>query len=559
MNRHISVIVGAFIILSGLVTITDHGAVSAAMDASMPMDSMDSMTAMDHVTACSQKTIQDISRCVRQLYGPDGPYGQNAAAHVDMRPGAMPMTTGDPAQVGAWHVLSQQVPINVVHTIVGPNGKALLVAGSGNNPQNGGQFRTVVWDFATNTFTEVATPSDLFCAGQSLLPDGNVLVEGGTKAYPPNGQGGPWSGDNKAYVFNWSQMRYNAVPNMRVGRWYPSTVSLDNGDKLTASGLDVHGDVTSTVEVYQPATNTWRQLPGRNLPLYANLFLTGQSKLFYTGVHTFSNGGITPGIWDPNTNTWQAVLGLPNPECWDQGAAVPLYPVQLQKIIAFGGGCTTSTSARSAIVDLGASHPAYSPGPSLAHSAMHICGLILPSAEIFKSGGGSGQNANPVLDAEIYQSWTSNGWRQVASPTVPRMYHSSCILMPNGSVATLGSNQGSFFERQIEIYKPWYMFQPNRPTIGGSGGTFQLGHTYNFSYTSSNGLIDAMLIKPSAVTHSTDSDQRIASAAVQVTGTGKVDITMPGYGVTTPPGYYMLVLRDQRNVPSVARWIKLVP
>ncbi len=88
------------------------------------------------------------------------------------------------ARYGSWAPV--QVPgeyrLNAIHAALLHTGKVLLIAGSGNNQKNfdAGSFKTVLWDPADNTFTAVDTPEDFFCAGHSQLPDGRLLVAGGT-------------------------------------------------------------------------------------------------------------------------------------------------------------------------------------------------------------------------------------------------------------------------------------------------------------------------------------------------------------------------------------------
>ena len=41
----------------------------------------------------------------------------------------------------------------------------------------------MLWDPVKNTFKNIPTPKDLFCAGHTQLPDGKLLVAGGTKRY----------------------------------------------------------------------------------------------------------------------------------------------------------------------------------------------------------------------------------------------------------------------------------------------------------------------------------------------------------------------------------------
>ncbi|MEV4441544.1 kelch motif-containing protein [Streptomyces sp. NPDC049577] len=88
---------------------------------------------------------------------------------------------------GHWDVVDvpREYRINTIHAALLHTGKVLLVAGSGNNAANfrAKSFRTVLWDPRNNTFKNIPTPKDLFCAGHTQLPDGSLLVAGGTQRY----------------------------------------------------------------------------------------------------------------------------------------------------------------------------------------------------------------------------------------------------------------------------------------------------------------------------------------------------------------------------------------
>jgi hypothetical protein len=91
------------------------------------------------------------------------------------------------ADHGHWQIVDvpERFRINTIHAALLSTGKVLLIAGSGNNTKmfDAKSFRTVVWDPVRNTFKNVETPSDLFCAGHTQLPGGNLLVAGGTQRY----------------------------------------------------------------------------------------------------------------------------------------------------------------------------------------------------------------------------------------------------------------------------------------------------------------------------------------------------------------------------------------
>ncbi|UNO41857.1 kelch motif-containing protein [Streptomyces sp. MST-110588] len=91
------------------------------------------------------------------------------------------------ARNGHWDVVDvpRAYRINTIHAALLHTGKVLLVAGSGNNAANfrAKSFRSVLWDPRRNTFKDIPTPKDLFCSGHTQLPDGNLLVAGGTQRY----------------------------------------------------------------------------------------------------------------------------------------------------------------------------------------------------------------------------------------------------------------------------------------------------------------------------------------------------------------------------------------
>ncbi|GAA4262198.1 kelch motif-containing protein [Dactylosporangium darangshiense] len=88
---------------------------------------------------------------------------------------------------GYWQVveLPKGQRVNAIHAALLPSGRILLIAGSGNDREQfqAGTFKTLVFDPVTGHTTLVPTPNDLFCAGHAFLPDGKLLVAGGTLRY----------------------------------------------------------------------------------------------------------------------------------------------------------------------------------------------------------------------------------------------------------------------------------------------------------------------------------------------------------------------------------------
>ena len=102
---------------------------------------------------------------------------------------------------------------------------------------------------------DTGKPVNIWCAGQSLLADGQVLVTGGNLAYEASGQGN-WRGLNRIYTFDpWSE-QWTEQPRMAHGRWYPTQTLLPDGRTLITSGRDETGNASNAmnldIELFNP-------------------------------------------------------------------------------------------------------------------------------------------------------------------------------------------------------------------------------------------------------------------------------------------------------------------
>jgi hypothetical protein len=123
---------------------------------------------------------------------------------------------------GRWTTCQLPDGFNPVHASVLPDGSVLLMAGSGNDPAQlaAGRFQSYIFSPTTCAATRLPTPGDLFCAGHAMLPNGNVLVAGGTKQYDP------FYGLRTSYEYDWVNKQFVRLPLMAGGgRWYPGRPS----------------------------------------------------------------------------------------------------------------------------------------------------------------------------------------------------------------------------------------------------------------------------------------------------------------------------------------------
>ncbi|MEO8182910.1 MAG: galactose oxidase-like domain-containing protein [Deltaproteobacteria bacterium] len=473
-------------------------------------------------------------------------------------------------QDGIWRLLPDFTDVLPIHGALLHTGKVLFFAGSSNNPARAGvDFRSRVWDYAAGTFTAPATPIDFFCAGHSFLADGRLLVAGGTKEYDT---GHPFFGLVDTFVFHPASEQWRRMANMAGGRWYPTLVTLGNGNVLAMSGLGEHGeDPFQDLEVYSEPVG-WKKLPAalsQRWPLYAHLFLLKDGRVFYTGGQFgVAYDHMHPRLVNLTTAAIVDVHGLSSMDQRNQSASILLPPAQAQRAIVIGGGsygadvhhhhATTDATDHVDQVDLNATPPAYAATGPLHTPRMHVLAVILPDRTVLVCGGSQMEEsrAAAVLGAEIYHPATGL-WSVGAKAQIPRLYHSVAILLPDGRVVCAGSNPVRQDEElRLEVYYPSYLFKTQRPRIGGAPSTAAYGSTISIGTPQAASIKWVSLVHPVAMTHSSDSSQRLVDvpfAPGPVVNT--LSATIPANANLLPPGWYMLFLTDASDIPSEATWI----
>ena len=112
----------------------------------------------------------------------------------DRKPGVKYAADDQSAVIGAWTGRTQ-IPSLAIHTVLMPTGKVLMFAYPNSaKVANTNYSVAFVWDpvndptgrpsrGSTQANPATGQPYNLWCAGQTLLPNGDVLVAGGTLRY----------------------------------------------------------------------------------------------------------------------------------------------------------------------------------------------------------------------------------------------------------------------------------------------------------------------------------------------------------------------------------------
>lgn len=508
----------------------------------------------------------DVLRCqVSQRKPIPDPHNHAMPSQVDMpmgRSGSMPgMDMSLAATQGLWELLPCDSQVLAVHGAVMHTGKVAFLSGSGNNLNNH-IYRAVVWDYENGGFKAITTPTDIFCAGHAFLSDGRLLVAGGTKSY------NKFPGETTAYLLDPILEDFIRVADMADGRWYPTLVSLPDGHLIAISGWSVQGDpvMNDRPEHYSYQSNWTAWAKTMRFPLYPHLFLQRDGRLFYSGGHVFGTHNIKPGWLNLVAQSYTPMTaGIPasfDLDHRDQSASVLLPPAQDQKVMIMGGGDPGINAVHT--IDLKAATAVYHAVARMHYNRIHLNAVLLPDRTVFVSGGetNSEKATTAALQSEIYHPST-NTWTLGATASVPRMYHSIAMLLPDGRVITAGSNPEANTvaggELRLELYHPPYLFRGPRPFIQATPQEWQYGATIEIHTPQAEDIQWVQIIRPMATTHSWDSNQRLVDIPFKPHGLCHIEAQVQREATIAPPGWYMLFITDRRGIPSVAKWIHLQP
>ena len=493
--------------------------------------------------------------------GGRGPW--SAAAEIDVLSAAVGPDRGRTGQWGA----TVGFPIVPVASAVLPGNKLLTWSAYAADNYGGskGYTQTAIMDLTTGQVTQRRvddTGHDMFCPGLSVLADGRVLVSGGSNA-------------KQASIYDPATDAWSAAAPMNIGRGYQSQVTMATGDVFTVGGSWSGDRGGKTGEVYSPAGNSWRTLPGVppepfftadprgvfRADNHAWLFAVGGGRVFHAGpskrmhwVSTDGPGSVTDA--GPRGDSADAMNG--NAVMYDVG-----------KILTVGGAPAYENSDatnRASTIDISTGTAKVARVGDMAFARAFANSVVLPDGTVVVIGGQARavpfSDQTAVLVPELWNPATGR-FTRLAPMAVPRTYHSVANLLPDGRVFSGGGGlcgpcATNHFDGQV--FTPPYLLAADgtpkpRPAITAAPATAAGGATLTIG--TDRPVTAFALMRVGSATHTVDTDQRrvpLTPTALSPTG---YRVTVPGAPGVAPPGRYLLFALDAQGVPSTGWEITL--
>ncbi|KAI3894422.1 hypothetical protein MKX03_016928 [Papaver bracteatum] len=512
------------------------------------------------------------------------------------------------AALGEWKLLQENIGVSAMHMQLLYNDRVIIFDRTDFGPSNlslpNGVCRinpddlvlkvdctahSLEYDVNANSVRPLMVQTDPFCSSGSVLADGRLLQTGGFN-----------DGEKKYRVFRpCADCDWQEFDGLNAPRWYATNHILPDGRIIVIGGrrsFNYEFYPTSKTLIDFPflvQTND----PGEENNLYPFVHLNVDGNLFI-----FANNQSI--LFDYNKNsilrTYPQIPGGDPRNYPSSGSSVllPLSPSGTEAEVLICGGAPRGSYAQAS--------------KGVFVTALRTCGRIkitdaspqwvmenmptprvmndmtlLPDGNVLivngASRGTSGYEraTNPVLSPVIYFPDKEVGSRfQVQNPSkIPRMYHSSSVLLRDGRVLIGGSNphDGYVFsgvdfptDLSLEAFSPAYLhseFDSIRPTIvlPTAQTSLNYGEILRVQYTISGTLspweVKVTMVSPSFATHSYSMNQRLlhlggGNSLKVAASTYNTEVRTPKSSILAPSGYYILYVIHQ-GIPSVGTWVHI--
>ncbi|MCB0632998.1 MAG: DUF1929 domain-containing protein [Lewinella sp.] len=458
---------------------------------------------------------------------------------------------------GKWEIIAGDPEIIFMHSVLLPNTNKVLFWGYMNQDELAGRPLSRLWDYATpaGAYSNPANqPIDL--PGQSIAtcnlwsaehthldtPNGDVLINGG---FTPD----------RTFLFDPATETYTETDATTDERFYATTFTLADGRAIT-----LFGSGSKSMEIYTPGLG-WSAPVNFPVPDFSHhqyypwTYQLPDGRLFIAGPHdpTHRFDLANPAIFDTfSTINGNRSTGGEKASSVMQILRPPAYEPQILII----GGDTPAAEQTAEIINMADATPTWTALPNLNEPRnRQFTSVLLPDGRVFISGGVTGgTDGGPC---EIYDPQNpGDGWKLGPHMTHKREYHSSIILLADGSIVAGGDPRVGGLPTPHERYYPNY-FTVVRPAISSAPATINYGDAFVIDTPDGLNIAEVILLRPGSVTHGYNMTQRGVECVINATAANLVNTLAPPNANIAPHGWYLLFILDIDRVPSVGRWIRL--
>ncbi|KAJ9166014.1 hypothetical protein P3X46_020815 [Hevea brasiliensis] len=451
------------------------------------------------------------------------------------------------------------------------------------------------YDVLNNTFRPLMVLTDVWCSSGAVMSNGSLIQTGGFN-----------DGDRRIRVFtpcsdcDWVEVGDGLI----ARRWYATNHILPDGSQIIIGGRKQFNyefyPKNGAPNLYNLPFLVQTNDPGIENNLYPFVFLHIDGNLFIFAnnraiLFDYKGGKVV--------KTYPTIPGGDPRSYPSTGSAVLLPLKNLQgteleaEVLVCGGAPKGSyiqatkgdfvkaldTCGRIKITD---SNPQWAM-ESMPYARVMGDMILLPNGNVLIiNGAGAGSagwelGRNPALNPVIYRPDGKAGSRfESQNPTtIPRMYHSTAILLRDGRVLVGGSNPHVDYnfttplfptELRLEAFSPPYLDTENnnlRPKIVSPSSKATIGYAkklvvrFQVGGTLAEKLVSVTMVSPSFTTHSFSMNHRLlflGNEKVTNAGTATYDIqvTTPPSKNLAPSGYYLLFVVHQ-DIPSEGIWVQI--
>lgn len=514
---------------------------------------------------------------------------------------------------GRW-VAAGDLQVVGIHSALLPNGQVMAFGYKDGHHFVDEVGRFHLWDPVTRQPSPESTVIDgwnPFCAGHSFLGDGRFFIAGGFKF------GDPFRSSSADKIGTVSvagpavTWKYKEYGKMEDKRWYPSVVTLPNGDALIIGGsapfaADNWKDLNEDYEYFSLSNDylvrhneTRREFPrdgGFAWPegdprqrVEDGKRLAGLYPL--THVLPSAPGGDAPNgilflitesflrLYNPSTNRilWRKVDVGGFRTWWTQASSV-LLPIDVDadgnppaqvRVLVVGGGTLgkqdPTAPARVAaevwrytVADRSIAQESTIP---LHRNRFMGDSILLPDGNVVVVGGAesgyTNENSRQVRFAELIRP-ARGDTVDLAEASQLRGYHASALLLPDGAVFVTGGTGGwanapvqEF--KSVEVFEPPYLALGGRPRILEAPATLERGQPFSIDVDGPAIEPVIVLLRNNSRTHSLDTDQRMLRLRARVStvsGLTKLTATVPVNATVSVPGPYLIFALSRAGDPG---------